>query len=277
MTGTADSLADLLMREPLRRQVGLTIDPATVKGQAEGDLLLDLKLGKTARPEDTQFHATGALENLQIEKFLADEKLKSATAAFQANRNMLKIVGDGDPPRRRDPRGGRPRTRRGRDCDPNVRARRGGARQARPQLQRVAHWAAAGQAEGALEPRQRGGRNRPHASGRRRFRSGAFEAGWEPGKATFLVKPSPEGASLSNVAIELGVPMFRGSAQMDPAGGYRERHDHSGAHRGRRRFQGRCGQWSESSLKISARGASLDARAFVKSILEGASSGEAAD
>ena len=76
MTGTADSLADLLMREPLRRQAGLTIDPATVKGQAEGDLVLALKLGKTARPEDTQFHASGSLDNLQIEKFLADEKLE---------------------------------------------------------------------------------------------------------------------------------------------------------------------------------------------------------
>ena len=82
MTGTADALADLLSREPLRRQAGLTIDPATVKGQAEGDLVLDLKLGKTARPEDTQFHATGALTNLEIDKFLADEKLDSATATF---------------------------------------------------------------------------------------------------------------------------------------------------------------------------------------------------
>ena len=32
----------------------------------------------------------------------------------------------------------------------------------------------------------------------------------KPGKATFLVKPTPEGASLSNVAIDLGVPMLRG-------------------------------------------------------------------
>ena len=75
LTGTADALADLLMREPLRRQAGLTLDPATVKGHAEGDLVLDLKLGKTARPDDTQFHASGALDDLQIEKFLADEKL----------------------------------------------------------------------------------------------------------------------------------------------------------------------------------------------------------
>src|SRR6204780_373943 len=96
MTGTADSLADLVMRDPLRRQAGLTIDPATVKGEAEGDLVLDLKLGKAARPEDTQFHASGALDNLQIEKFLADEKLESATASFEADRNALKIAGDGE-------------------------------------------------------------------------------------------------------------------------------------------------------------------------------------
>src|SRR6185437_5395964 len=46
--------------------------------------------------EDTQFRASGGLDNLQIEKFLADEKLESATASFEANRNTLKIVGDGE-------------------------------------------------------------------------------------------------------------------------------------------------------------------------------------
>src|SRR5208283_311624 len=95
MTGTADALADLLSREPLRHQVNLALDPASVKGQAEGDLALDLKLGKSARPDDTQFHARGTLANFQLDKFLADERLESATAAFQAGRDMLKIVGDG--------------------------------------------------------------------------------------------------------------------------------------------------------------------------------------
>jgi len=38
----------------------------------------------------------------------------------------------------------------------------------------------------------------------------------KPGKATFLVKPSPDGASLSNVAIDLGVPMFRDRLKWTP-------------------------------------------------------------
>ena len=36
----------------MRKQAGLQIDPATIKGQAAGDLVLDLKLGKTAKPDD---------------------------------------------------------------------------------------------------------------------------------------------------------------------------------------------------------------------------------
>ena len=107
------------------------------------------------------------------------------------------------------------------------------------------------------------------------FVPGLSKPAGKPGKATFLVKPSPEGASLSNVAIELGVPMFRGSAQMDPAGGIESATI----------TQARIAPGDDfkvdvvngpASLKISARGASLDARAFVKSILEGSSSGQSA-
>ena len=95
----------------------------------------------------------------------------------------------------------------------------------------------------------------------------------KPGKATFLVKPTPEGALLSNIAIELGVPMLRGSAQMDP----------DGAIESATITQARIAPGddfkvevlnSPDSLKASVRGASLDARAFVKSVLDGTSSGQ---
>ena len=275
MTGTADSLADLLMREPLRRQVGLTIDPATVKGQAEGDLLLDLKLGKTARPEDTQFHATGALENLQIEKFLADEKLELATAAFQANRNMLKIVGDGDllgaathveVARAPGEEGTATVTFA---LDAAARARRG---------LNFSSWLT-----GPLPVKLKAPLSRASAeveidltpAGVDNFVPGLSKPAGKPGKATFLVKPSPEGASLSNIAIELGVPMFRGSAQMDPAGAIESATITQARIAAGDDFKVDVVN-GESLLKISARGASLDARAFVKSILEGGSSGQSA-
>ena len=95
LSGTADALADLLGREPLRKQAGLQIDPATIKGQAAGDLALDLKLGKTAKPDDTEFHAVGALTNLTLDKFIGEEKLDQANFNFEADRDTMKMAGDG--------------------------------------------------------------------------------------------------------------------------------------------------------------------------------------
>jgi hypothetical protein len=275
MTGTADSLADLLMLEPLRRQAGLTLDPATVKGHAEGDLALDLKLGKTARPEDTQFHASGALDDLQIDKFLADEKLESATASFEADRNALKIIGDGellgaathvDVARAPGEEGSATITFA---LDAAARARRG---------INLGSWLT-----GSIPIKLKAPLTRANAeveidltpAGIDNPIPGLSKPAGRPGKATFLVKPSPEGASLSNIAIDLGVPMFRGSAQMSP----------DGAVASATMTQARITAGDdfkvdvvngESSLKISARGASLDGRPFVKSILEGTSSGQTA-
>ena len=263
------------MREPLRRQAGLTLDPATVKGQAEGDLVLDLKLGKTARPEDTQFHASGALDNLQIEKFLADEKLESATASFEADRNALKIAGDGellgaathvDVARAPGEEGSATITFA---LDAAGRAKRGlnfGSWLTGPLPIKLKAPLTRASAEVEIDLTPAGVDNPV---------PGLSKPAGKPGKATFLVKPTPEGASLSNIAIELGVPMFRGSAQMDPAG----------AVESATITQARIAPGDDfkvdvvngpSSLKVSVRGASLDARAFVKSILEGTSSGQAA-
>jgi hypothetical protein len=273
MTGTADALADLLMREPLRRQAGLTLDPATVKGQAEGDLVLDLKLGKTARPEDTQFHATGALDNLQIDKFLADEKLDSATAEFEADRNTLKIAGDGellgapthvDVARALGEEGSATVTFA---LDAAGRAKRGlnfGSWLTGPLPIKLKAPLTRASAEVEIDLTPAGVDNPV---------PGLSKPAGKPGKATFLVKPTPEGASLSNIAIELGVPMLRGSAQMDPAG----------AIESATITQARIAPGDDfkvdvvngpASLKASVRGASLDARAFVKSVLDGTSSGQ---
>jgi hypothetical protein len=275
MSGTADALADLLMREPLRRQAGLALDPGTVKGHAEGDLVLALKLGKTARPEDTQFHASGALDNLQIEKFLADEKLDQATAAFEADRTELKIVGDGqllgapthvDVARAPGEEGTATITFA---LDAAGRAKRGlnfGSWLTGPLPIKLKAPLTRASAEVEIDLTAAGVDNPV---------PGLSKPAGKPGKATFLVKPTPDGASLSNIAIELSGPTFRGSAQMDP----------SGAVESATITQGRIAPGDDfkvdavngpASLKLSVRGASLDARAFVKSILEGTSSGHAA-
>ena len=177
MTGTADSLADLLMREPLRRQAGLTIDPATVKGQAEGDLALDLKLGKSARPDDTLFHATGTLKELQIDKFLADEKLEVRDGCLPGRSRNIEDRWRRHGPRRCDPCRGQPRGRGRGLGDRDLRARRGRARQAQPQFRLLADGNASGQTQGAAHAHERRGRNRPHAGGYRQSGAGGLETG----------------------------------------------------------------------------------------------------
>jgi len=268
MTGTADALADLLSREPLRRQAGLTIDPATVKGQAEGDLVLDLKLGKTARPEDTQFHATGALTNLEIDKFLADEKLDSATATFAGDRNNLKIVGDGEL------LGAATHIEVGRApgdegsatvtfaLDAAARAKRGlnfgsWLTGALPVKLRAPLTRASAEVEIDLTP---AGVDNPVP--------GVSKPVGKPGKATFLVKPMAEGASLTNIAVDLGAAMMRGSAEVGA----------DGAMQSAKITQARIAPGDNfavnvvngpSGLKVSVRGTTLDARAFVKSLIDG--------
>lgn len=95
LQGGADALADLLNRDALKRYAGFSVDPATVKGQFEGQLALDLKLGKTARPEDNQFRAEGNLTNFRIDRFLANERLDQAALSVLADHGNLKIVGQG--------------------------------------------------------------------------------------------------------------------------------------------------------------------------------------
>ena len=268
MTGTADALADLLMREPLRRQAGLTLDPATVKGQAEGNLVLDLKLGKTARPEDTQFHAAGTLDGLEIEKFIGDEKLDSATAAFQADRNHLKIVGDGDllgaPTHVEVTRGpGEPGSATVTFAlDAAARAKRGlnfgsWLTGSLPVKLKAPLTRASAEVEIDLTPASV---DNPVP--------GLSKPAGKAGKATFVVKPTPEGASLSNIVVDMGVPMMRGSAQMGA----------DGAVESATITEARIAPGDDfkvdvvngpTSLKASVRGASLDARAFVKSLWQG--------
>ncbi len=273
MTGTADSLADLLMREPLRRQAGLTIDPATVKGQAEGDLALDLKLGKAARPDDTLFHATGTLKELQIDKFLADEKLESATAAFQGDRETLKIVGDGTvlgaATHVEVNRGA------GDEGSATVTFALDAAARARRNLN-FGSWLT-----GTLPVKLKAPLTRTSAeveidltpAGIDNPVPGVSKPAGKPGKATFVVKPAPEGSSLSNVAIDLGVPMMRGSAQAGADGAIESATITQARIAPGDDFRADVVN-SQSLLKISVRGTTLDGRVFVKSLFDGTPSGQ---
>ena len=273
MTGTADALADLLSREPLRREVNLALDPSSVKGQAEGDLTLDLKLGKTARPEDTKFHVNGSLANFQLDKFLGEERLESATAAFEANREMLKIVGDGMV------LGSATHIEVNRSAGDEGSATVTFALDAAARAKRninLGSWLT-----GTLPVRLKAPLSRTNAEVEIDLTPAAIDnpvpgvskpAG-KPGKATFVVKPSPEGSSLSNVAIDLGAPMMRGSAQMGADGQIASAAITQARIAPGDDFKADVVN-SQSMLKVSVRGTTLDGRVFVKSLFDGSPAGQ---
>ena len=93
--GSADALADLLSRDAVKRYAGFSVDPADVKGQFQGVLALDLGIGKTVRPEDQHFRVEGALANLQLDKYLANERFEQGALDVVADGGNLKITGQG--------------------------------------------------------------------------------------------------------------------------------------------------------------------------------------
>ncbi len=266
LTGTAESLADLLNREPLRKQAGVQIDPATVKGQAEGDLALDLKLGKTAKPEDSQFHASGSLSNLTLDKFVGPEKLDQGSLTFVADRDTLKMNGDGELfgsaahiDALRAP---------GEDGSATLTA-------TLEQATRVKRGLNLGWLTGPLPIKLKAPLSRASAdveidltaAGVDNPIPGVAKAAGKPGKATFQIKPSLEGASVSNLAIDFGTVSVRGSAEVSV----------DGAIQSARITQARLSPGDSvqaevvntaTAVKATVRGTTLDARPIIKAVTD---------
>ncbi len=273
LTGTADSLADLLNREPLRKQAGVQIDPATVKGQAEGELALDLKLGKTAKPEDSQFHASGALSNLTLDKFVGPEKLDQGSLTFAADRDTLSMSGDGELfgsaahiDALRGP---------GEDGSATLTATLEEATRAKRGLN-------VGWLTGPLPIKLKAPLSRASAdvevdltpAGVDNPIPGLAKAAGKPGKATFQIKPSADGASVSNLAIDFGTVSVRGSADVAV----------DGAIQSARITQARLSPGDSvqaevvntpNGVKATVRGTALDARPMIKAAAEQGSPAQA--
>jgi Protein of unknown function/AsmA-like C-terminal region len=93
--GGVDALFDLVTHDPLKTYLGLPLDLASPKGRFDGKLAVDLKLGKTARPGDASVHAEAALTNLQIDKFLGSERLEQGAMTVLLDRKSITISGEG--------------------------------------------------------------------------------------------------------------------------------------------------------------------------------------
>ena len=267
LQGGADALVDLLGRDALKHYAGFTLDPALVKGQFEGDLAIDLKLGKSVRPEDQQFRANGTLANLRVDRFLANERLEQGALSVDARQGALKITGQGQiygVPAAIDVTKGA--TDEGAIVlalvlDGPARARLGlpvAALLSGPTPVRLKAPLSKSGAEIEIDL-TRASIDSPQ--------TGPLKAAGKPGKASFSLKPDADGGvAVSSIVVDAGGVAARGSAEFTS----------DGALVSAKLTQLRLSAADElrvdvqdapSALKATVRGATLDARALIKGFL----------
>ena len=212
--GSADALADLLSRDAVKRYAGFSVDPADVKGQFQGMLALDLGLGKSVRPEDQRFRVEGSLSNLQLDKYIANERFEQGALDVVAEGGNLKITGQGQInglPAKVDLAKGAADEGAlvlNLNLDDGARAKMGltgGPPMTGPMAVRV------------RAPLNKSGADVEIDLARVEIDSpegGALKAAGRPGKATFTLKSSADGYAVGALAIDAGSLQARGTAQL---------------------------------------------------------------
>jgi hypothetical protein len=266
LQGGADALADLLSREALKRYAGFAVDPATIKGQFDGKLDLDLKLGKKVRPEDNQFRAEGNLTNFRVDRFLASERLEQASLSVLAEHGNLKISGQGQMygvPVAVD-------LNKGAADEGTVVLSLAFDNAARAKL---GVFPAASMLNGTMGVRVKAPLTKSSAEievdlthvAIESPQTGTLKAAGKPGKATFSLRPDGEGqdVAINAITVDAGPVAIRGAAELGA----------DGAFKSAKLTQVRLSPMDElkvevqngdSAVRATVRGAVLDARSLVK-------------
>ena len=267
IAGGADALADLLSLDALKKYVGVALDPATIKGQFQGDLKLDLTIGKGVQPEEQKFRVNGALSALTLDKFLGNTKLEQAALDVTADRSQIKMTGSGQV----------------------------FGTQAKLEIAKGAQDLGALTLTGTLDEAARtklGFNSGPRVRGPVGLKlkapldkSGAdveidltratldslggppWKTAGKAGKATFQLKPAGEGVTVSNLVIDAGSLAARGSAQFGPDGQLKTLK--FGSLRMSPGDDLKLDLDGGEHAKLTLRGASLDARGIIKGLTGG--------
>ena len=214
--GAADALAELLQRDAIKRYSGFTVDPANVRGQFQGQLTLDLGLGKTVRPEDQRFRVEGALSNFQLDKYVADERFEQGALDVVADSSSLRITGQGivnGMPAKVD-------LSRGANDDGLLLMNLTLDDATRAKLGLNLGPPMTGVMSARLKaPLSKGAADVEVDLTKVEIASpegAVLKAAGKPGKATFTLKTSADGIAVGALAVDAGAMFVRGSAQLSP-------------------------------------------------------------
>jgi hypothetical protein len=264
--GGADALVELISRDPMKKYAGIPGDFSAAKGRFDGKLTVDLKLGKTARPEDALVGADVALTNLQVDKFLGPERFDQATMNVSIDHGGIKIAGEG----------------KLFGADATLAATKGPSDDGTAQVAFTLDDATRAKrninfgpgVSGPMAVKLKTPLGRASGDGEIDLSHvsldnplpGLIKPAGKPGKATFSFKNDADGLTLSNIAIDAGGASIKGSAQIS----------NDGSLTGAKLTQLRLSPGDDikadvsagdSGVKIVVRGASVDARPVLKGLL----------
>jgi hypothetical protein len=95
VAGSVETIGDLLARDALKPYANLPLDRSTLKGQVDGRLEIDLNLHENMSPDDTIVRINAAVANFSAENLLGKERLESATLAIVVDPAGIKATGQG--------------------------------------------------------------------------------------------------------------------------------------------------------------------------------------
>ena len=95
VTGSLDSVADLLQREPFRKSGGLPLDPTIIKGVIDGRIGVDFKLDAQPERFSPTVQANATITNFSVEKIIGKERLENGTLTFALDHGSWKANGTG--------------------------------------------------------------------------------------------------------------------------------------------------------------------------------------
>ncbi|MEA2842115.1 MAG: hypothetical protein QOF41_3445 [Methylobacteriaceae bacterium] len=93
--GSVDAVTELLNTDAIKAYANLPLDPASLKGQIDGKLGVDLFLGAGASRSDTVVRLNANVTNLSAEKLVGHEKLDNANMTIALDKSGLRATGQG--------------------------------------------------------------------------------------------------------------------------------------------------------------------------------------
>ena len=95
VAGSLDAVSELLAREAIRDVAAMPLEPGSLKGQVDGQLRLDFKIGPDARGADVKVFVNANVANFVAEHLIGKEKFENGSLTVIGEPTGLRANGSG--------------------------------------------------------------------------------------------------------------------------------------------------------------------------------------